>query len=172
MRKMFRERVKVRTSESVSETQCQKYGDLLGWLDLVVSFASSSLSGWTLALNTWDNTGKAEEESPKCSIDSNNRISAMVFDAPNLEEVGKKDGLEVYVKVWGDLASQLSIAMSRTFMMGYFLEYIRSIQERAVELLKNLLVGVATDSTWADEGPLHNKSSCSRLGGIGVGTLS
>ena len=28
---MFCNRVKVRNSESVSETQCQKYGDLLGW---------------------------------------------------------------------------------------------------------------------------------------------
>ena len=51
---------------------CDQVGDVGLWAShryLVVSFASSSFSGWTLAMNTWDNTGQAEEESLKCSID-------------------------------------------------------------------------------------------------------
>ena len=46
----------------------------------------------------------------------------MVLYAPNLEEVGKGDGLEVYKKVWGALAYQLSIAMPQTFVLVYFIE--------------------------------------------------
>ena len=60
-----------------------------------MSFAGSSISEWTLALNTCDNKGGAEEESLNHSIDSDNRIEAMVFDAPNSEEAVKEDGLEV-----------------------------------------------------------------------------
>ena len=45
--------------------------------------------------------GEAEEESLKCITDSDNRIEAMVFDSPNLEEVVKEDGLKVYDNVWG-----------------------------------------------------------------------
>ena len=51
--------------------------------DLVVSFGSSSLSEWTLDLNTWENTWEAEEDLLKRSIDSDNIIEAMVLDAPN-----------------------------------------------------------------------------------------
>ena len=50
---------------------------------------------WTLALNNRENMGEAEEDSPKRSIDSDNRIDSMVFDAPNPEEVGMEDGLDV-----------------------------------------------------------------------------
>ena len=32
-------------------------------------------------------------------------IDAMAIDAPNLEEVGKDYGLEVYDKLWRDIAS-------------------------------------------------------------------
>ena len=39
--------------------------------------------------------GEVEEESTNCSIDSDNRIDFMVFDAPNPEEVGMEDGLDV-----------------------------------------------------------------------------
>ena len=70
---------------------CAPVGDVGMWTshwDLVVSFSSSSISEWTLALNTWDNTGEAEEESPKCIIDSYNKIDSMVFDSTNPEEVG------------------------------------------------------------------------------------
>ena len=35
----------------------------------------------------------------------------MVLDAPNPEEVGKENGIEVYNKVWEDLACQISIYM-------------------------------------------------------------
>ena len=48
-----------------------------------------------MALNTWDKMGEAEEESLKCITDSYYRIEAVVFYAPNPEEVGKEDGLEV-----------------------------------------------------------------------------
>ena len=59
----------------------------------------------------------------KSIIDSdNNPIDAMVLDAPNPKEVGKDDGLEVYEKVWGALAYQLSIAMPQTFVLVYFIE--------------------------------------------------
>ena len=65
-----------------------------------MSFVSDSISEWTLDLNTWNNTKEAEEESPKCSVDLDNRdIYAMVFEAPNPEEVGKEDCLEEYEKV-------------------------------------------------------------------------
>ena len=50
---------------------------------------------WTLALNNREKMGEAEEESTKRSIDSDNRIDLMVFDAPNPEEVGMEDGLDV-----------------------------------------------------------------------------
>ena len=67
---------------------CAPVGDVGLWAshyDLVVSFSSSSLSESILDLNTWDNMGEAKEESPKHIKDSDNRISAMVFDAPKLE---------------------------------------------------------------------------------------
>ena len=64
-------------------------GDVRLWefyRELMVSFSSSYISEWTLALDTWENTSEAEEEdSPKRSIDSdNNLIDVMFFDAPNL----------------------------------------------------------------------------------------
>ena len=54
---------------------------------LVVSFSGSSLSEWMLDLNTWENTGEADEDSPKL-IDKLNKHSAMdvnsmVLDTPN-----------------------------------------------------------------------------------------
>ena len=76
----------------------------------------------------------------------------MFLDATNPEEVGKENGIEVYDKVWGDLASQISIAMTHTFRVGYFLESIRLRQDRAVELLQKLYADVAADRTWSDEG--------------------
>ena len=44
---------------------CAPVGDVGLWAshrDLVVTFSSSSLLGWTLALDTWKNTGELEEE--------------------------------------------------------------------------------------------------------------
>ena len=55
-------------------------------------FASSSILEWTLALNTWENTGKSEdeEESLNHRSDPDNKSTyAMVLNAPNPEEVGK-----------------------------------------------------------------------------------
>ena len=69
----------------------------------------------------------------------------MVLDAPNSEEVGKEYGLELYNKVWGDLASQISIAMPHKSRLGAFLEYISLRQDRAVELLQKLCADVAAD---------------------------
>ena len=60
----------------------------------------------------------------------------MIFDAPNPEEVVKQDVLELYEKVWGTLASQLSMAMPQTFRMGAFLESLILTQDIAVELLQ------------------------------------
>ena len=60
----------------------------------------------------------------------------MFFDYPNPEEVGKEDGLEVYEKVWGSSASELSITMPQTFRVGYLLESLRLRQDRAVDILK------------------------------------
>ena len=70
--------------------------------DLVVSFVSSSISEWTLSLNTWYNTEDAEEawrrraktelaksQSPKRIVKSERDIGSMAIDAPNLDEVGK-----------------------------------------------------------------------------------
>ena len=74
-------------------------------------------------------------------------IDAMVLDAPDPEEVGKEDGIEAYEKVWGDLSSQLSIYMTQIFRVGYLLESLILIQDRAVELLQNLCAGLATDRT-------------------------
>ena len=40
--------------------------------------------------------GELDEASPKCIIDSDKRDKyAMVFDAPNPEDMGKEDGIEV-----------------------------------------------------------------------------
>ena len=76
----------------------------------------------------------------------------MVFDYPNLEEVVKEDGIEVYEKVWGASASKISNAMTQTFRVGSFLESLILRQDRAVELLQNLCADVATDRTWDDKG--------------------
>ena len=76
----------------------------------------------------------------------------MVLDAPNSEEVGKEYELELYNKVWGALASQISIAIPHKFRLGAFLESLILRQYRAVELLKNVCANVATDRTWAGKG--------------------
>ena len=91
--------------------------------DIVVSFFSSSISRWTLDLNTWDNTEDEEykPQSTKRIVDSDRYIDAMDFDAPNPGAIGKDNGLELYEKVWGDLASQLSTAVPQTFRVGAFL---------------------------------------------------
>ena len=73
---------------------CSPIGNVVMWdshWDLVVSFSSPSLPEWALDLDTWENTGEAEEEELlKRSTDSdNNPIYARVLDSPNLEEVGK-----------------------------------------------------------------------------------
>ena len=119
-----------------------------------MSFARSSLSEWTLDLDIWENMGEAkEDESLGRSIYSNNNpIDATVLDAPNPEEVGKEDVLEVHKKIWGSLASQLSISMPYTFRLGYFLESISLGQDRDVELLQKLSSGVAADRTWYEKG--------------------
>ena len=70
-----------------------------------MSFASYSLSEWTLDLNIWDTTGEAEEESLKRGKDSDNIRDAMVFDTSKPEEVGKEDEIELYKKVCGALSS-------------------------------------------------------------------
>ena len=92
--------------------------------DLVVSFVSSSLSEWTLTLNTWKNTGEPEEESLKSSTESDHRTEAMVFDEPNPEEVGTEYRLEVYEKVWGSSASQIYITIHHTFRVGALIDYL------------------------------------------------
>ena len=71
----------------------------------------------------------------------------------------KQDGLEFYEKVWGTLASQLSMAMPQTFRVGAFLEYLILRQDIAVEILQNMFADVAEDRTWNDEG-LHTKNIC------------
>ena len=81
----------------------------------------------------------------------------MVLYAPNLEEVGKGDGLEVYKKVWGALAYQLSTFTPSTVRLGHFLESLILIQYRAVDLLKKLCADVDSDRTWYDKG-LHTKN--------------
>ena len=96
----------------------------------------------------------------------------MIFDAPNPEEVGKEDGLELYDKLWGASASHISISMPQTFRMGYFLESLIFKQDRDMEILKNMCANVAADINWADKGPPHNKYFCGRLGGAGVGKFS
>ena len=75
----------------------------------------------------------------------------MVFDAPNKGEVGKEDGLEVYEKVWGDSAFQISINLSHTLRVGDFLESLSVRQERDVELLQKLWDDLAADRTWDNE---------------------
>ena len=62
---------------------------------LVVSFVSSSVSEWKMALNTWDNTEDVyyKYQSPNHIVESDKDIDAMAFYAPNSEEVGKYDGL-------------------------------------------------------------------------------
>ena len=59
----------------------------------------------------------------------------MVLDAPNPEEVGKEDGLEVYEKVWGAVASHISIAMTHTFILGDLQESLSLRQDKYVERL-------------------------------------
>ena len=104
---------------------------------LLGSFASSSLSEWTLDLETWDNTAEAEEEEfiNHRSDPDNKSTYAMVLDAPNPEEVGKEDGLEVYEKVWGAVASHISIAMTHTFILGDLQESLSLRQDKYVERL-------------------------------------
>ena len=136
---------------------CAPVGDVGMWVshrDLVVSFFSYSLSEWTLDLNTWENTGEAEEELLKCSTYSDSRIEAMVFDAPNPEEVGNEDGVEVHDKVWGASASHLYISIPQTFRVGFLLESLSLRQDISVELLQNLCANVAAERTWAEKG-LH-----------------
>ena len=78
----------------------------------------------------------------------------MVLDAPNPEEVGKEDGLEVYEKVWGAVASHISIAMTHTFILGDLQESLSLRQDKYVERLQKLCADVALDRTWAEKG-LH-----------------
>ena len=68
--------------------------------------------------------------------------------------MGKEDRLEVYDTVWGAVASQISISMTQTFILGDFLEYLRLGQEKYVEPLQKLCADVASDRTWAEKG-LH-----------------
>ena len=120
--------------------------------DLVVSFASYYISKWTLDMNTWENTGEVEEESTKHSIDSDNIIYAMLFDDPNPEEVGKEDRLEVHDKVWEDLASKISIAITQTFRVGALLESFSLRQDRAADLFQKLCANMDAGRTWDDKG--------------------
>ena len=78
-------------SSSGKIAYCVLVGDVDLWLshlEPVVSFASSSLSEWMLALNTWENMGEAKEDSLKHRIYPDNRIEAIEIDAPNPENVG------------------------------------------------------------------------------------
>ena len=63
--------------------------------------------------------------SPKCIIYLDKHrtkyIDAMVLDAPKPNDVGKEGGIEVYKKLWGDLSSQIPLAMPQTFRLGSFL---------------------------------------------------
>ena len=97
---------------------CDPVGEVGMWVYhryLVLSFANSSISEWTLDMNTSENMRKAEEDSPKHIFElykhSTRDIDAMVLDATNPEEVGKEDGLKGYDKLWGDLDFQISITM-------------------------------------------------------------
>ena len=83
----------------------------------------------------------------------------MGYDAPNPEESGKEDGLEMYKKVWGDSASRISIAIPHTFRVVSFLESLRFRQDRAVELLQKMCANVDLDRTWSDKG-LHTTTIC------------
>ena len=60
----------------------------------------------------------------------------MVLDAHNPREVGKEYGLKVYEKVWGYLASQISITMPQAFRLGSFIESLSLRQDRSVELFQ------------------------------------
>ena len=68
--------------------------------------------------------------------------------------MGKEDGLEVYEKVWGAVAYQISISMTHTFILGDLLEYLILEQEKYVERLQKLCANVALDRNWAEKG-LH-----------------
>ena len=104
------------------------------------------------------NTEDAEEASLKRTVEldknSTRDIDAMVLGDPNPEEVGKEYVLEVYYKVWGDLDSQIYIAMPQTFRLGAFLESLSLRQDRAVYLLQKLCADVAADRTWYNRGRL------------------
>ena len=78
----------------------------------------------------------------------------MAIDAPNPEEVGKEDVIEMYEKLWEASVSQLSISVSPTFRLEDFLYSLSLIQGIAVEFSKKLCADVAADSTWADKGLL------------------
>ena len=90
---------------------CTPVGDVSLWEShrhLVGSFASSLLSEWTLDMDTWENTVKAEEEEESLkyrSYQDNKSTYAMVLDAPNPEDSRKEYGLELYEKLWGAVAS-------------------------------------------------------------------
>ena len=75
----------------------------------------------------------------------------MVLDAPNPEEVGNEDGLEVYKKVRGDVSTHIPITMPQSFRLGAFLESLSLRHDRAVERLKKLCADVASDRTWDDK---------------------
>ena len=118
--------------------------------ELVGSFDSSLILEWTLALDTWEDTVKAEEEEElitHISDPDNMSTYAMVLDSSNPEEVGKEYGLEFYKKVWGDLSTQISITMPHILILGAFLESLSLRKYRAVERLKILYADVDLDRT-------------------------
>ena len=59
----------------------------------------------------------------------------------------------------GSLCSQISIVIPQRFILGAFLESLRLIQDRSMELLQKLCADVATDRTWADKS-LHTTNLC------------
>ena len=58
----------------------------------------------------------------------------------------------MYNKVWGVLASQISIYMPQKFRVGDFLESLSLRQDIDVKLLKNLCAGVAVYRNCSDKG--------------------
>ena len=120
-----------------------------------------------LALNTWEitedeekarrrraKTEIAKSQSPKRIFNSERDIDALAIDAPNPEEVGKEDVIEMYEKLWEASVSQLSISVSPTFRLEDFLYSLSLIQGIAVEFSKKLCADVAKDRTWSEIGVL------------------
>ena len=67
--------------------------------------------------------------------------------------------MDVYAKLWGAVASQISITMPQTLRLGAFLESLSWRQYKSVERLQKLCADVASDRTWSEKG-LHTTNLC------------